>query len=71
MAQGRFKTRDGQGVVRGWSGDGQGSGVKSECSPQISQRAVDLQGLADRGRALVADLVHIEAVSTRKRAHGH
>ena len=58
-------------MVRGWSGDGQERFVKGESSLQRSQGAVDLQGLADRGRALVADLVHIEAVTTRKRAHGH
>eukprot|EP00966_Prymnesium_polylepis_P208272 4824464-Prymnesium_polylepis.1 len=55
-------SRYGQGMVKG----GQGSGVKSECSPQKGQRAVDLQGVGDCGRALVADLVVIETDITGK-----
>ena len=50
------RSRDGQAMVKGGS-----SG--SERSPQVGQRAVDLQGLADHGRTLVADLAVPETVT--------
>eukprot|EP00966_Prymnesium_polylepis_P281641 6507810-Prymnesium_polylepis.1 len=42
---------------------------KNERSPQFGQRAVELQGLADCGHALIADLVVKETVATGKSAH--
>eukprot|EP00966_Prymnesium_polylepis_P276119 6379374-Prymnesium_polylepis.1 len=48
-------------MARGWPGDGQGmargSSSKSERLHHRFQRAVELQGLADRDSAGVADVV--------------
>eukprot|EP00966_Prymnesium_polylepis_P052700 1220304-Prymnesium_polylepis.1 len=52
----RRKRAHGQGMVRGWPGDGQGSGVKSERSLQRGQHAVDLQAGGQRLGPVVADL---------------
>jgi hypothetical protein len=59
----RRRSRDDQEMVKGVAS-------KGERSHQFGQCAVDLQGLADRGRALVADLVPTEAATTGQRAHG-
>eukprot|EP00966_Prymnesium_polylepis_P268255 6197210-Prymnesium_polylepis.1 len=61
-------------MVKGWSGDGQERDgqerfVKDESSLQHGQGPVELQGPANRGRALVADLVAKETTATGKRAH--
>jgi hypothetical protein len=43
--------------------------AKSERSPQFGQRAVELQGLADRYSSLVANPVVPQTATTGKRAH--
>ena len=42
---------------------------ESERLLEFGQRAVDLQGIGDCGRALIADLAINETAATGKRAH--
>eukprot|EP00966_Prymnesium_polylepis_P179277 4150367-Prymnesium_polylepis.1 len=56
-------------MVRRWS-KVKGVASKGERLPQFGQHAVDLQGLGDHDRALVADLAAFETETTGKRARG-
>eukprot|EP00966_Prymnesium_polylepis_P114972 2657084-Prymnesium_polylepis.1 len=59
-------------MVKVWSGDGQEMVKKRALtSTRSARRPVDLQGLAHRRGALVADLVVSQTVTTQRKGSAH